>query len=187
MIGFVGRHLQIYVMDPTLAVSFQPQGAPPISAASVDGRSTPAIPLAKLSPPPTSPPGEPSTLPAPRREANSFADVTGDFTDLVFVERQRRLRRIVVGVMSGATGLLFLAGVCGLVRHASESDAPQSYVAPATLSIAETPSTPAPTPAASPDVALREADLAPAIAPRVVPAMRTRRPKGTPHFPRKTR
>jgi len=109
-------------MDPTLALSFQPQGTPAIPATPVDGRSTPAIPQAKLSPPPTSPPGEPSALPAPRRDANSFADVTGDFPDLVLAERQRRLRRIVVGVMSGAMGLLFLAGVCGLVRHASESD-----------------------------------------------------------------
>ena len=77
-----------------------------------------------------------------RREAPSFADISGEFPDPVLLERQQRLRRVVGGVMVGAVGLLFIAGICGLVRRGSGDDT--AHVAPASPAIATAEPTPPP-------------------------------------------
>jgi hypothetical protein len=137
----------------------------------------------------------PSVLPEPRREANSFADITGDFPNPFLIERQQRLRRVVAGVMIGAMGLLLLAGVCELVRRSQGEPPPVgAHVASAGLPVAELPSTietarAEPPPAASLEVVPRAADLAPTAAPRTPssPSTRLRRPAATPLSLHKTR
>jgi len=108
----------------------------------------------------------------PRREAPSFADISGEFPDPVLIERQQRLRRVGVGVMAGAVGLLFIAGICGAVRRSS-ADAPIAPIAAALPPVAapEVNPSPDPTQASPSPVATAEA-VAPAPRVQAAPAAR---------------
>src|SRR5258707_2960941 len=155
----------------------------------MEGQPAPAAPVANSDEPvPSSSPVAFSVPPPPepRREVNSFADISGGFPNPLLVERQQRLRRIVVGVMIGAMGLLFLAGVCEIVRGSQREPAASStHVASTRLPVADVPSTiepvrQEPPPAASLEVAARAADRSPPPAPRTAPLPRPSRPKATP-------
>ena len=167
-------------MIPPTTLEGQPAPAAPV-ASSAEPVPSSTSPVASSVPPP----------PEPRREANSFADISGDFPNPLLVERQQRLRRIVVGVMIGAMGLLLLAGVCELVRGSQrEPVASGTHVASTSLPVAEVPSTVEPVrqeppPAVSLEVAARAADRSPPPAPRTALPPRPNRPKATPSLLRK--
>jgi hypothetical protein len=125
--------------------------------------------------------------PAKRESIASFSDVS-KMTDPKLVIRRQRMRRIVMGVMAGAVGLLALAGLCSLVRHSDPPPATQTKVAePTAPPVVEAPAAPAPEPArAEPAAQAAETQVPHATAvTSKTPAPRTiQKPKPA---PRKTR
>ena len=128
---------------------------------------------------------------AKRESAASFSDVS-KMTDPKLVIRRVRMRRIFMGVMAGAVGLLALAGLCSLVRRSDPPPPVQTKVAepspppvqPPAAPVAADPAPAEPSPAAQapePQVPLASAVTSKTPAPRT-----THRPKPAPNKARGT-
>jgi DNA polymerase-3 subunit gamma/tau len=137
-------------------------------------------------------PAAPKPTPAKRESVASFSDVS-KMTDPRLVMRRQSMRRVFIGVMAGAVGLLALAGLCSLVRRPdAQPPTTQAKVAEPSAPAATTPIANV-APVADPPPAEPAAPAAEAAEPQVplasaatskTPAPRTHRPKPA---PRKTR
>ncbi len=139
-------------------------------------------------------PAPPKPTPVKRESVASFSDVS-KVTDPRLVMRRSRMRRVFMGVMAGALGILALAGVCSLVRRPSsgpETSKPAEPSPPAVNAVNSVNAVPiAEAPPADPSpasAATAEPQVPPAsAAASKTPPPRTHRPKTAPHKPRGAR